>query len=809
MKNLLERIYMTTVLTAALFAGCTPEEETVAPNFPVKQTYFVNLEEDNVVSIPVSPNQDWSASIPAASSNYFMLLNGEQQTLSVGGGAGDAEIRVICLANEQDLEEHSVDVTMRIGSESAVIATVTLASSEPVFNIRTAEVNEDENGNPFFVPAAEGSDFAYIYPDENILGENDAVDMYWDASENGYIAYIQVEANFSWSPEDFGSLVIRSVNETGHFNELKIFCPDVNYSQTGGNTKTVSFNLTSGTEGEETNTCRLSVPPFHPELEIFAVTFNEDGSDFQTGEDPYMWVFGETALDTDESIGLIWRPASSVTTVDTYILVKSNFSPVLSEDNTPSWMTAEERLIEKTAYGYEAVYHLDAVSSELVRTGNTGTLAFSVGPYSEEYPVATEDISDILYIGSISTFEFDGNGRYSPSSTMGTSASEDATMELTSSAGLSILEFVMDDSGNYIVDEPSGWITAKYGWNTGSEAVIQTNTLTISVSPNDGEYRQGLIMAFPESVLGQIESEGSPEDVLFDDMGNVRDEYEQYVAAYVKQEKFVEETGVIIPIEPDMWLYEMAKFEVLDSDPTGSGITDCYKITYAAPVASRTDVLNSLPSLQFDVDARVDHIIAKGTDNKEIELTDDYWLQVKLDEEDGYYHVEMAPYGIEDPELFVIFVDKDGKNLALVHCCYDPEAQISDVVLSFYPGVPTDGLTLTKLASTDPAVPSGIGAGCYWLLEYDGTESIQTAIQGIPSNVASFQINPYGSELVSASRLKDGVYQIDFNLPLSAADAGTQCLVNFHDSANYIPVCLVCRLKPEPDEEGGQTGQTF
>lgn len=108
------------------------------PNFPAKTT--LGIEVGGTCTIPISPNQAWSVSIDRTQAGeWFWLDDDGMPAYTVRGKAGEHEI-VICVS---DVEEHdtdrSIDITMTMGSESQVIATVTRGTVERQFDLYLGE----------------------------------------------------------------------------------------------------------------------------------------------------------------------------------------------------------------------------------------------------------------------------------------------------------------------------------------------------------------------------------------------------------------------------------------------------------------------------------------------------------------------------------------------------------------------------------------------------------------------------------------------------------------------------------------------
>ncbi len=139
MKRFLLNLFTAALATAGLSLGsCSDDndegQKLPEPNFPAKTT--LGIEVGDTCTIPISPNQAWSVSIDRTQAGeWFWLDDDGMPAYTVRGKAGDHEI-VICVS---DVEEHdtdrSIDITMTMGSESQVIATVTRGTVKRKFGL--------------------------------------------------------------------------------------------------------------------------------------------------------------------------------------------------------------------------------------------------------------------------------------------------------------------------------------------------------------------------------------------------------------------------------------------------------------------------------------------------------------------------------------------------------------------------------------------------------------------------------------------------------------------------------------------------
>ena len=300
MKKLAQRLLPVTLLLAALVTACTTDEGTPAPNFPDPVEDFV--EPNSTYTLHLSPNQEWMVSIPSTASDFWGIRNGEQISYSIGGPAGDVTVEIVCLAEMNDLADHEVEVSMRMGGETRVIATLTLSRGEALLNIVPAKIAEDSDGHEYFQTPAESTGFLYEYGDPLAAGA--AVPMLWDATRNGYVSYIRVESNFSYGTniETAGLRLteLQSPSASGRYSEYEVFCSQVNLGETP---VSYSFDITSEVEGLEEVAVSVNAPQFVPVLEVRA-TVPDGDNNFQTpaGDDsPYNWLYSETPLTLSEN----------------------------------------------------------------------------------------------------------------------------------------------------------------------------------------------------------------------------------------------------------------------------------------------------------------------------------------------------------------------------------------------------------------------------------------------------------------------------------------------------------------------------
>lgn len=765
MKKLFERLCTAAMLSAVLFAACTPsEEDSPAPTFPdpVEGVFDLEAEGGNIKTITFNANYKWTVSIPVESSTEFGILTEEGHVLtSLSGPAGEGSVQIVCLLDYQDLEEHSVVVSMTMESETREIASFVLYSSTPVFKFRMAEFK----GEDYTQSTDEESAFEHVFVD---LPSDGKVPMVWSAADAGYIAYVQVEANFDTNIPNSGLSVYENAS-SGRFTEYKLVCNTVNYDNADGVGYT--FTVKSNIENYESNDCALLAPQFEPLLEVRKAVVGENGN-FQYG-DVYNWVYEDEPLEQSSQIDLVYRPDFN-NAIDMYLLVKSNFPATVSG---PKWLAVADPQAQTTSTDYvlENVYQISADPATMTLAQETGTLSFGFGTYSVSYGVAHDDYSDLFTIDhyEVPTFNFDVAGEFAAQE-MG---SQEATVGLVSSGDLDFYIFNKTPYGNY-QSKNADWVTTEYSWQTGTETVaapvIQNNTLTIDAAVNDGEDpREAIVVAYPKAKASEVEEWPSPEYFFLNDYQNgLKDEYAKYLCAYVTQD------GQAEPVEAvgldDMWPALqwdglITSFDVLSddgSDKLFSTFPDvpAYLITYEASFAQLPDYPFG-DNCEFTVNVKYDSYKVYDASMKEIKTPASHWATLeesKWAPGNRYLGVLTDKSMKSESSYFVFFSGSTAVAAIKLDYTYDDGSSSGgSIVLEFdtmYGQVDESVCQLTELTGGDK-VPEDI-ASC-WCLTVNATTATapgMVALKGLPEGgswetktIDGIEINNWGSTVIYLS----------------------------------------------------------
>ncbi|MDE6508273.1 MAG: hypothetical protein K2L04_07425 [Alistipes sp.] len=188
-KNFLHWAMLLTAGLGLALASCSDNKEEEGPaGTPI----FPKAVEAEILSgesytLPFETNMKWKASIPA--STVFYIEDGEHKVQTLSGEAGKGEVVIGTYEIENFDEEHSCEVTLTIGGESRVVATLTITQQERYLTLRTSQVEDGD-----FVYSTEEEGLSYAYNEEPA----ETIDLQWPEARSGYMHPIVVEANFAW-----------------------------------------------------------------------------------------------------------------------------------------------------------------------------------------------------------------------------------------------------------------------------------------------------------------------------------------------------------------------------------------------------------------------------------------------------------------------------------------------------------------------------------------------------------------------------------------------------------------------------------
>lgn len=180
---------------AATSCSDDPEEPVVKPEFPTPPTAAQVIVPGEAASFQISPNMDWSLSIPDDARSWFALDDNGTDVSTLHGSAGDYTITIKTADATPFDEEPEVKVTMTMGdpAEESVVAWFVI--KQVARELKFYNVKYEEDGSFSYNEDPESS-FTFAYDTENPLKEGAA-----KLEQHGGIffnARVLVEANAAW-----------------------------------------------------------------------------------------------------------------------------------------------------------------------------------------------------------------------------------------------------------------------------------------------------------------------------------------------------------------------------------------------------------------------------------------------------------------------------------------------------------------------------------------------------------------------------------------------------------------------------------
>ncbi|WP_418991035.1 hypothetical protein [Alistipes sp.] len=353
-------------LAAAWLAGaclvassCSDSDETTKlpePNFP--QAVTPTIPAGGTYTIEIEPNQNWEVRIPTTAdvATWFWIQDGSQQTYRLQGSAGKAQI-VIGVSDMEEFDQtRSCEVTMTMGGQSRVIATITRGTVERTFGLYTCLL--DKNGDFAYNPnsSEEENPLSYSYNTDNAA----SIDLLWPEGRSGFMLPILLTGNFDWRLAEKSEWIAdMAVSSGGAGTQVEILLKgDVTkYPLDGDNEGKIVF--CDRNNPEATYTYKVTIPACRNRLVIDRISkdtpleFNGKGQFYNEGNSSW-------------NDGGAFGNISSIRGSKFFVVVNENGSYYGSPEET-DWVTIDEQA-------------WDTASGEVIQTRNfTVTAAANTG----------------------------------------------------------------------------------------------------------------------------------------------------------------------------------------------------------------------------------------------------------------------------------------------------------------------------------------------------------------------------------------------------------------------------------------------
>lgn len=189
-KNFLHWALLLTAGLSLAMVSCDDTDNDDPAGTPVfPEAVEASILPGDTYKLTFDANLKWEASIPDAAFQAFYIQDGTQKTTKQYGEAGTAEVVIGAHEIETQDQAPSCEVTLTMGGQSKVIATLTISQEERTLTLRTSKMEDGD-----FAYATEEGGLSYEYDETPAQ----TIELAWPAGRSGYMYPILVEANFAW-----------------------------------------------------------------------------------------------------------------------------------------------------------------------------------------------------------------------------------------------------------------------------------------------------------------------------------------------------------------------------------------------------------------------------------------------------------------------------------------------------------------------------------------------------------------------------------------------------------------------------------
>lgn len=639
----MKRIYgiLTAFLAAAAFMAVSCEKDSgktglPEPVFPdLVENY--NVKPGETLELTFTPNNDWKVSVPADARQWFWIKDGSFNVTELQGKASQTPVTVkIGVTEIQEFDRNnSCEVSLTMAEKTQVIAKYMLPAKERTLEVYSAERAEDGSFK------TDGS--SYVYG----IAPTGRVELVWSASDEDFRAPVKVEANCEWDVElpEWADVNVPE-NTTGVVQI--VFTGE---SVTGGEGKLV---FKAG--GIVLKELAVTIPSCG-DIDVYTAVLS-DGEFEYGGEGEYLWTENPVSAVDVAWLGNDFRMPLKVDS-------KCSWSLEL-----PVWLSAE--VPEKTAG--TVAFTLLGVPSEYPLEGAEDNIVFKNGDsVLKKMKVTIPPCQDIMTFAidmSLTALEYNYKGEVNTTSGF---VSGPATGSLSGVQAVRV--FAVETTGSKVGAENPDWFKVELSsWNTAAGAdVIQTRTLTFSVTENKGEARSAVLFVLPPSVKTEVSD-------LFNADSSVKSEYEGY-SVQVTQASMHYDDYITIRQSDDAEFthtFERADARKAEELTTVFGETGhVYVLTYESQY-SRDDAFMTMavPFTSFKVFGTADASDERTSDP-------DFWLSYTNGSDASNYGVvdmyKDRNLPTEPSVGYVVFYGSEGDVLAIVECVSPYVAPVLEV----------------------------------------------------------------------------------------------------------------------------------
>ncbi len=175
------------LMGAAFLATSCVEKEDIEPSFPAEAENLTGTP-GQALEITINPNMAWELELSEANTTFWFEGEDDVKLTNISGVSGEQTV-TIHITEEQPLGAgYNCEVTLKMGGESKVIATIMVAGATPSLLVYPAVWDAE---NSAWTNGIDG----YVYATEAV----EAVEFKFDTNEKTFCCPVKVVSNYKWS----------------------------------------------------------------------------------------------------------------------------------------------------------------------------------------------------------------------------------------------------------------------------------------------------------------------------------------------------------------------------------------------------------------------------------------------------------------------------------------------------------------------------------------------------------------------------------------------------------------------------------
>ncbi len=191
------------LMGAAFLATSCVEKEEIKPSFPAEAPALTG-QVGGTVEIAINPNLAWELSL-STNETLFWFEQDEVKSTTISGVAGETTVVVNITDQPSYADGYYCEVTLTMGGQSQVIATITVAGTEIMYRVYPAIWDEKAGA------WKQNEDYDYVYAEEPVSD----IELKYSQGKRTFMYPVKVVSELAWSlPAPEGTEWLEPVAET-------------------------------------------------------------------------------------------------------------------------------------------------------------------------------------------------------------------------------------------------------------------------------------------------------------------------------------------------------------------------------------------------------------------------------------------------------------------------------------------------------------------------------------------------------------------------------------------------------------------